>query len=229
QLRLHMLVAAAPGAGAARRRGMDEAAARLEAVAGDAGLIVSTDADSRPARDWLRRQLDLVAGGARAVGGLIEVAAGDELLRRRARRLEGRAEAAGAGADGHPFFSGASMALTVGAYRAAGGLRPLAALEDSALERSLEERGIPIVRSREVRVVTSGRTDGRARHGLAADLRLDGWAERRTHRAADWDAAELAARKPGTVSVILPAREVAGTIGPIVDAIAPLARLGLVD
>jgi glycosyltransferase involved in cell wall biosynthesis len=229
RLRLHLLAAIAPGAGAARRRGMDEAAARLEAVAGDGGLIASTDADSRPRRDWLRRQLELVAGGALAVGGLIEVAAGDELLRRRALRLETRMEAAGAGADGHPFFSGASMALTVGAYRAAGGLRPLAALEDSALERSLEERGIPIVRSRDVCVVTSGRTDGRARHGLAADLRLDDWAGRRTHRAADWDPAELAARKPGTVSVIVPAREVAGTIGAIVDAIAPLERLGLVD
>jgi len=228
-LRLRMLAAGTPGAGAARRRGMDEAAARLEAVGGDAGLIASTDADSRPRRDWLRRQLDLIAAGARAVGGLIEVVAEDELLRRRALRLEARAEAAGAAADGHPFFSGASMALTVGAYRAAGGLRPLAALEDRALERSLEERGIPIVRSRDVRVATSGRTDGRARHGLAADLRLDDWAARRAYRAADWDPADLAARKQGTVSVILPAREVAETIGPIIDAIAPLERLGLVD
>ena len=228
-LRLRVLAAEVPGAGAARRRGMDEAAARLEAVGRPDGLIASTDADSRPRRDWLRRQLDLVAAGARAVGGLIEVDAEDELLRRRALRLEARAEAAGAGADGHPFFSGASMGLTAAAYRTAGGLQPLAALEDRALERSLEERGVPIVRSREVRVVTSGRTDGRARHGLAADLRLDDWAGRRSYRAADWDPGELAARKRGTVSVIVPAREVAGTIGAIIDAIAPLERMGLVD
>ncbi|MGE0026437.1 MAG: glucosyl-3-phosphoglycerate synthase [Thermoleophilia bacterium] len=224
-LSLRVLAASAPGAGAARRRGMDEAAARLEAVGRPGGLIASTDADSRPRHDWLRRQLDLVAAGARAVGGLIEVDAGDELLRRRALRLD----AAGADAGGHPFFSGASMGVTAAAYRAAGGLRPLAALEDRALEQSLEERGIPIVRSREVRVVTSGRTDGRARHGLAADLRLDDWAARRTYRAGDWDPVALAARKRGTVSVILPAREVADTIGPIIDAIAPLERLGLVD
>jgi glycosyltransferase involved in cell wall biosynthesis len=226
-LRLHVLAATAPGAGAARRLGMDAAAARLEAVGRPAGLIASTDADSRPRRDWLRRQLDLVAGGAQAVGGLIEVDAEDELLRRRALRLETRAEAAGG--EGHPFFSGASMGLTVGAYRAAGGVPSLAALEDQALERSLADHGIPIVRSREVRVVTSGRTDGRARHGLAADLRLDDWVTRRSHRAGDWDAAELAARKRGTVSVIIPAREVADTIGPIIDAIAPLERIGLVD
>ncbi|HTI34429.1 MAG TPA: glucosyl-3-phosphoglycerate synthase, partial [Miltoncostaea sp.] len=226
-LRLRVLASEVPGAGAARRRGMDEAAARLEAVGRPGGLIASTDADSLPRRDWLRRQLDLVAGGAQAVGGFIEVDAEDELLRRRALRLETRGEATGG--DGHPFFSGASMGLTVGAYRAAGGLRPLAALEDQALEQSLRARGIPIVRSRDVRVVTSGRTEGRARHGLAADLRLDDWATRRSYRAADWDAEALAARKRGTVSVILPAREVADTIGPIIDAIAPLERLGLVD
>jgi hypothetical protein len=92
---------------------MDEAAARLEAVGRPAGLIASTDADTRPRPDWLRRQLDLVARGAQAVGGLSEVDAEDELLRRRALRLETRAEAAGG--DGHPFFSGASMGLTVGA------------------------------------------------------------------------------------------------------------------
>ena len=178
-LRLRMLAAGDPGPGAARRLGMDVAAERLEAVGRPRGLIASTDADTRPRPDWLARQLELVAAGAEAVGGLIEVdagEAGDEVMRRRAARLEARARAAGAGADAHPFFSGASLGLTVGAYRAAGGLRPLAALEDQALERSLAERGVPIVRSREVRVLTSGRTDGRARHGLAADLRLDDWA-----------------------------------------------------
>ncbi|HTI34706.1 MAG TPA: glucosyl-3-phosphoglycerate synthase, partial [Miltoncostaea sp.] len=230
-LRLLVVATDAPGAGAARRRGMDLAARRLEGMGRPGGLIASTDADTRPRRDWLRRQLDLVARGALAVGGLIEVEneAGDEVMRRRAARLEARARVAGADEDGHPFFSGASMGLTAAAYRAAGGVRPLAALEDQALERSLADHGIPIVRSRAVRVVTSGRTDGRARHGLAADLRLDDWATRRNHRAAEWDPEELAARKRGTVSVILPAREVADTIGPIVDAIAPLQRLGLVD
>ena len=152
---LRMLAAGTRGRAPARRLGMDVAAERLEAVGRPGGLIASTDADTRPRPDWLARQLELVAAGAEAVGGLIEVdagEAGDEVMRRRAARLEARARAAGAGADAHPFFSGASLGLTVGAYRAAGGLRPLAALEDQALERSLAERGIPIVRSREVRV-----------------------------------------------------------------------------
>src|SRR5204862_6314617 len=42
-------------------------------------------------------------------------------------------------------------------------------------------------------------------------------------------AAELAERKRATVSLGLPAREVAATIGPILETIAPLERAGLVD
>ena len=231
-LRLRIIATEAPGAGATRRRGMDDAAGRLEAVGRPAGLIASTDADSAPHADWLRRQLDLVAGGAQAVGGLIEVAPeglDDEVMRRRSERLRARAgSAARPGAD-HPFFSGASLGITAAAYRRAGGLRPLAALEDQALEGALTDHGIPIVRSRDVRVVTSGRMDGRARHGLAADLRADSWAVRRSFRADVYDPFDLARRKDVTVSVVLPAREVAGTVGAIIDAIVPLERIGLVD
>ena len=115
-LRLRVLAAGGPGPGAARRLGMDAAAGRLEAAGRPRGLIASTDADTCPKHDWLARQLDLLAAGAEAVGGLIEVAAGeagDEVMRRRAARLEARARAAGAGADAHPFFSGA-MASMIG-------------------------------------------------------------------------------------------------------------------
>jgi glucosyl-3-phosphoglycerate synthase len=53
-LRLHVLHGDAPGAGATRRRGMDEARRRLEALGRADGLIASTDADSCAAPDWLR-------------------------------------------------------------------------------------------------------------------------------------------------------------------------------
>ncbi len=115
------------------------------------------------------------------------------------------------------------------AYRRAGGLRSLPALEDQALERALTERGIPILRSRAVRVTTSGRTDGRARHGLSADLRIDAWRERRGFRATGFDVADLVRRKRDSVSVVLPCREVAETIGSVLDALAPLERMGLID
>lgn len=232
---LHVIPSDAGGAGRSRRAGMELACARLAGLGLADGLIASTDADTVPDRLWLRHQLDLVAGGAHAIGGVIEVDAGDlaaDDLRPRESRLRRRLAAVGddgGGAAEHPFFSGASLGITVDAYRRTGGLRPLATLEDQALERSLIDNAIPITRSMSVRVLTSGRTDGRARHGLSADLRADSWTRRRTSRAGDHDAAELARSKTERVSVVLPCREVAGTIGAILDAIRPLEALGLVD
>ena len=63
------------GAGAARRAGMDAACERLLAAGMPHGLIACTDADSRPAPDWLERQLAHVAAGACAIAGLIEQSA----------------------------------------------------------------------------------------------------------------------------------------------------------
>lgn len=232
-LRMHVLAAERPGAGSSRRTGMDVACARLEAVGRPHGLIASTDADSAPDAAWLRRQLDLVGAGAEAIGGLIEVEEGGldpaALALREGRLRERLAVVRAEGAADHPFFSGASIGVTAQAYRRAGGLRPLAALEDQALERSLADAGVPITRSRAVRVRTSGRTDGRARHGLAADLRADAWTRSRRHRAGAFDPRALAEAKRGGVSVVLPCREVAGTVGGIVAALGPLREIGLVD
>ena len=57
----------APGAGAAPRgaSGMDPAAERLRAARAADGLIACTDADTRPAPDWLERQLAHVRDGRR--------------------------------------------------------------------------------------------------------------------------------------------------------------------
>ena len=234
-LRLHVLRCRSGGAGAARRRGMDEAARRLESLGRADGLIASTDADTRVGPDWLRRQLDLLAAGAHAVGGMIEVEGdpadgADAALARRDDRLAARLAAARSeGPAEHPFFSGASLGLTVRAYRRAGGLSAAAALEDQALERALRTGGVPITRSRAVSVVTSGRVHGRARHGLAADLRLDEWSRRRGYQAAEFSPDDLVRVKTDSVSVVLPCREVAGTIGPILEALRPLEEAGLVD
>ena len=62
------------------------------------------------------------------------------------------------------------MSLTVAAYRALGGIEPLAALEDEALERALRAAGMRIDRLTSVRVRTSARLVGRASAGLAHDL-----------------------------------------------------------
>jgi len=64
---------------------------------------------------------------------------------------------------------------------------------------------------------------------LERDLSLASWTARRTYRAEDYTAEALLERKGGTVSVIVPARSVAGTIGAVVEALVPLERLGLID
>ncbi|MGI8563867.1 MAG: glucosyl-3-phosphoglycerate synthase, partial [Candidatus Dormibacter sp.] len=63
----------------------------------------------------------------------------------------------------------------------------------------------------------------------AVDLRWAGGREARRYRAGDVEVAALVERKDVTVSLVLPAREVAGTIGRVLGAIAPLERAGLVD
>jgi hypothetical protein len=225
---LHLLGGPGRGAGAARRVGMEEACRRFEALGRPGGLIASTDADTEPAPDWIARQLDALAAGARAVGGLIALGDDDGLpaAARRVRDRRGdRRRAAVRGADpraAHGFFGGASLGLTAEAYRAAGGLEDRAALEDQALEAALVRRGIPIARPAAVRVRTSARRSGRAPRGLAADLRIDAWRARRRYRPARFTVPELLRAKRQTVSVILPAREVAETLGPILDALVPL-------
>jgi len=80
-----------------------------------------------------------------------------------------------------------------------------------------------------VRVTTSGRLGGRARRGLAVDLRRSWWQAERTYAAAAFPLERLLAAKRATVSVVLPTRDVADTIGGVLDALAPLRRAGLID
>jgi len=63
----------------------------------------------------------------------------------------------------------------------------------------------------------------------AADAVAD-WLARRTYDAGDFPLERLlAAKGAATVSVVLPAREVAETIGPILAQLAPLREAGLLD
>lgn len=170
-LRIVVLDGPGAGAGAARRVGMDHAAARLA----PSGLIACTDADTVVAPDWLQRQLDAIAAGADAVAGLVTLdVAGlhpGVLARRREAAVArlGRVRAHSPDAE-HHHFAGASMGLTAAAYRRLGGIEPLVALEDDALERRLRGEGLRIARRTDVQVTTSGRLVGRAARGLAHDL-----------------------------------------------------------
>ena len=239
-LRLHVLSTAEPGVGHARRFGMDLACSRLLAVGRPDGLIASTDADSAPEPAWLAAQLAAVAAGARAIGGRVELAEHERaglppaVIERRAaeaavRLADVRAAAAGAPTE-HWQFSGASLGVTAATYAEVGPLPPRMALEDEGFERLLHRHGVPVHRLVSVRVTTSGRRGGRAPRGLAADLQRSWWLAERRFAAADFPLERLLAAKDyRSVSLVLPAREVAGTLGAVLDAVAPLREAGLVD
>jgi glucosyl-3-phosphoglycerate synthase len=235
-LTLHVIHSDGVGVGAARALGMGLACERLLALGRAHGLIASTDADSQVEPGWLAAQLAAVARGSLAIGGRVRV--GDELSPavERQREIAAAARLEQARASAHPRartehhqFSGASMALTAATYARIGPLDPRRALEDETLERALRRHAIPVDRLDAVRVTTSGRRDGRAPRGLAVDLRRSWWLANHSHDGAAFGLDELVARKTDTVSLVLPAREVAATIGPLLDAIAPLERAGLVD
>ena len=236
---LHATSTSAAGAGAARGHGMWVAADRLQAAGRPDGLIASTDADSRPEPSWLESQLALVAAGARAIGGLLELAPDtvrDMLPEARARRAEDAAKRLarirGEDPDAeHHHFGGASLAVTAEAYRLVGGLEPHHALEDEAFAAKLRAGGIPIVRSRAVRVETSARRVGRASRGLAVDLDVATWSASRRYAASSFPMERLRRAKGGrTVAVLIPAKEVAETIGGVLGrTVQPLAEAGLVD
>lgn len=241
ELRIHPLeLAVSLGVGRARRLGMNVACERLLTLGRGDGLIASTDADSVVACDWLAEQLQLVRRGVLAIGGKIEldpeatdVLASEALLERERRasdrlQLAVRESAPGVPVEHHQF-SGASLALTAYAYRRCGGLPARAALEDEAMERALQARGIPIHRSARVRVRTSGRTDGRAPRGLAHDLARSHWRARRSYRAQQFSLPELLDHKDCTIGLVLPALEVGATIGPIAEHAVRLLEAGLLD
>lgn len=67
---------------------------------------------------------------------------------------------------------------------------------------------------------------------MANERTADDWLARRSYRGDDYPLArarELRERSGATVSVVLPAREVADTIGPILDALAPARAAGVID
>jgi glucosyl-3-phosphoglycerate synthase len=239
ELRLSLLEGPGAGAGQARRAGLDAAAQRLLGLGLEDGLIACTDADSQAAPDWLERQLHHLRRGARVIAGLIEL---DEqssarlpaavLVRRdrdaaarltRVRELDPNAA--------HHHFAGASLGVTARVYGEVGGLEAVGALEDAAFEARLREHGIPILRAADVRVRTSARVQGRAQRGLAVDIAVSSWSERRRYAASEFSRERLASAKGTTsVTVIIPTKECATSIGGILrETVAPLREAGLVD
>ncbi|WP_249010167.1 glucosyl-3-phosphoglycerate synthase [Conexibacter sp. DBS9H8] len=241
-LRLTVLQGPGAGTGPARRLGMEAAAERLEAAGAHRGLIATTDADSVPSREWLAHQLAHLANGAEVIAGRIELdhesSAGlpAGVLRRREHDARRRMrEVARIDPDaGHHHFAGASLGVSVEAYRRVGGLAMTPALEDEAFAEQVRANGIPILRAADVRVQTAARTDGRARRGLSVDLAVSAWRERRRFVAADFDLRSLTARWAAAgspaITVIVPAKECAATVGSVLETtVRPVREAGLID
>lgn len=172
--------------GSARRLGMDEACRRLFVTGRPRGLIATTDADTKVSPTWNAATVRETERGAEAVGGRILVEArerqamGRQLRSRFLRNIgyHALADEIDAYIDPRPAdpwprhhqFSGASLAITAGAYRRVGGLPVLASDEDVALGRALRRSDIEIRHSPDVGVFTSSRLDGRAPAGMADQL-----------------------------------------------------------
>ncbi|MGE7413328.1 glycosyltransferase [Methylobacterium tarhaniae] len=173
-------------AGWARREAMEAAAAWLEETAPD-GVILTTDADSRVPPDWVARNLAALARGADAVAGRFVLDAAEaarlpDALHARGR-LEGAYEALLVALEAaidpvahdpwprHATRSGASLAVCLPAYRAAGGMPALPAGEDRAFVAALARAEARVRHAPDIVVVTSGRLDGRAPGGAADTMR----------------------------------------------------------
>ena len=172
-----VLSAGVAHAGGARRRVMD----RAVALAGAGGIIMTTDADSCVDVEWIAANAGEIAAGADAVAGMITF---DETTRSTlpdlaARTAEWQLAALHARLEHlvdprphdpwprHIWAWGASLALTVEAYRAVGGLPPVPLAEDRALADAIERAGLRLRRSHAPLVFTSARRIGRAPGGFA--------------------------------------------------------------
>ena len=183
--------------GHARSCLMDEACRRLQRTACAAGIIASTDGDTRVATDWLAATLGEIDAGADAVGGrivngddvalpprLVALARRDALYQRLRVRLEHVLDPDPADPwPRHHQHIGASLAITVGAYRRVGGMPAEPFLEDEALYRRLRRHDMNVRHSDRVTVVTSSRRRGRVAIGLSWQLR-------------EWQACLEAGREP---------------------------------
>jgi hypothetical protein len=170
-------------AGCARRLAMEAAEELVEPD----GILLTTDADGCVDADWIALNLRALRRGADAVAGRIEIDAVEAaLIPSKLHEDDARECAYGvlldeidAELDSDPFdplprhseHSGASIAVTVSAYRRAGGIPAVALGEDRAFFEALRRVDARIRHAPEVRVVVSGRTLGRAVGGMADTIR----------------------------------------------------------
>jgi hypothetical protein len=174
-------------AGNARRAAMDMAETWLMEVGEEDGVILTTDADSKVTPNWITENLLAIETGADAVLGRIALDEEGELLPK-ALHERGALEDAYEGLltelswlldplehnpwPHHATISGATLCVSLKAYRSVGGCPRVPLGEDKALIKALTRRDAKIRYCPSVRVVTSGRIKGRAPGGVADTLEI---------------------------------------------------------
>ena len=142
--------------GTARRLLMDAACTRLESLGPGSRAILSTDADTKVAPDWIaRNRLHIETGGAEVVGGVINLLPGeldsldgptraayqnDRVYQQLVAHLESRLDPDPADPwPRHLEHFGASLGCTCEVYRRAGGMPAVTPLEDVAFVHALRK------------------------------------------------------------------------------------------
>lgn len=130
--------------------------------------LANTDADCEVPEDWLLQHLSIARSGTQAVAGIIDVDSFSEhaphvhTLFRRTYLLP---------PDGtHPHIHGANLGVRADAYLRAGGWAALTSAEDHDLWHRLGLSGATRLSLASLRVLTSGRRQGRAPKGFADAL-----------------------------------------------------------
>lgn len=168
-------------AGSARRAAMDLG---VEILGCDDGLLISTDADCKPPRDWIAANL-AAFGQDRIIGGRIDLDEADaaeapeifalrhrfDAYWRQVRTIEDSVDPLPWDpAPRHGDHTGASLALSVNLYRKAGGVPLLPVGEDRALVDAAILAGGKLIHPQTVWTRASARTVGRASGGMAGEL-----------------------------------------------------------
>ena len=164
---------------------MNEACARLTRIGKD-GVIMTTDADTTVAPNWIEANIREIELGADAVGGRIlmtqadldsmggkvrDLHVADDKYRLLVAEIEDLIDELpfDNGARHHQHFN-ASFAITAEAYLRSGGVPNVECLEDCALFDILERLDMRVRHSFDVEVYTSARSVGRARYGLSNQI-----------------------------------------------------------
>jgi hypothetical protein len=179
----HTFPPAAANAGNARRLAMQLA----DKIAGPAGVLLTTDADSVVADDWVEKTLRALSTGADAVCGRVFVDPVDAALIPWNLRADDALEAELTElldriafvldpdpADPwprHTEAAGASIAVTAAAFWGTGGIPPVATGEDRAFVKLLTRMDARIRHDPAIAVTVSGRIYGRAEGGMADTMR----------------------------------------------------------